>query len=89
MAVQGPFLLCLLALASLYACTEGAKPSHYSIPFNRSSFPAGFIFGAGSAAYQVYIYAWIVLLNFRLQLPCFFFLFLFLNKKKKIGTLSR
>ncbi|XP_062174074.1 vicianin hydrolase-like isoform X2 [Alnus glutinosa] len=49
---QGPLLLCLLALASLYACTEGSKPGHYSIPFNRSNFPAGFIFGAGSAAYQ-------------------------------------
>ncbi|XP_059434257.1 vicianin hydrolase-like [Corylus avellana] len=50
--VKGPFLFCLMALASLCACTEAAKPSHYSMPFNRSSFPADFIFGAGSAAYQ-------------------------------------
>ncbi|XP_059434255.1 vicianin hydrolase-like isoform X2 [Corylus avellana] len=50
--VKGPFLFCLLALAFLCPCTEAAKPSHYAVPFNRSSFPAGFIFGAGSAAYQ-------------------------------------
>ncbi|XP_050284226.1 beta-glucosidase 17-like [Quercus robur] len=50
--VQGTFLFFLLALACLSACTECAKLSHYSMPFNRSSFPTGFIFGAGSAAYQ-------------------------------------
>ncbi|XP_065625528.1 vicianin hydrolase-like [Quercus suber] len=50
--VQGPFLFFLLALACLSACTECAKLSHYSMPFNRSSFPSDFIFGAGSAAYQ-------------------------------------
>ncbi|XP_062174146.1 vicianin hydrolase-like [Alnus glutinosa] len=50
---QGRFLFCLLALASLCACTtESAKPSHYSIPFNRSLFPADFTFGTASAAYQ-------------------------------------
>ncbi|XP_028776325.1 vicianin hydrolase isoform X2 [Neltuma alba] len=32
--------------------TESAKPSHYSVPFNRTLFPPSFIFGAGSAAYQ-------------------------------------
>ncbi|KAF3958904.1 hypothetical protein CMV_016230 [Castanea mollissima] len=50
--VQGPFLFFLLALACLSACTECAKLTHYSMPFNRSSFPSDFIFGAGSAAYQ-------------------------------------
>ena len=53
MAIQAPFLLCLLALAALWASTQGEKPTHYSIPFNRTSFPPGFIFGAGSSAYQV------------------------------------
>ncbi|GMY22312.1 vicianin hydrolase-like [Fagus crenata] len=52
MAIQAPFLLCLLALAALWTSTQGAKPTHYSIPFNRTSFPPGFIFGVGSAAYQ-------------------------------------
>ncbi|WRX18667.1 Glycoside hydrolase family 1 - like 10 [Theobroma cacao] len=51
MANQGPFFfICLLALG---ATTNGANPNHYSKPFNRSSFPAGFTFGAGSAAYQI------------------------------------
>ena len=56
MANQNPFFFCLLALAAgLLAATDGAKEKsrHYSKPFNRSCFPAGFIFGAGSAAYQV------------------------------------
>ena len=53
MAIQAPFLLCLLALAGFWTSTQGAKPTHYSIPFNRTSFPPGFIFGVGSAAYQV------------------------------------
>ncbi|KAI4333180.1 hypothetical protein L6164_018018 [Bauhinia variegata] len=54
MAVSGKaaLLLCLLSLATLLAGTESAQPSHFTIPFNRSSFPAGFVFGAGSAAYQ-------------------------------------
>ncbi|PQM37353.1 vicianin hydrolase [Prunus yedoensis var. nudiflora] len=47
-------LLCLIALALSTAAAHGAavKPSHDSMPFNRTSFPAGFVFGAGSAAYQ-------------------------------------
>ena len=53
MTIQAPFLLCLLALAAFWTSTQGAKPTHYSIPFNRTSFPPGFIFGVGSAAYQV------------------------------------
>uniref|UniRef100_A0A2N9F7F9 Beta-glucosidase n=1 Tax=Fagus sylvatica TaxID=28930 RepID=A0A2N9F7F9_FAGSY len=52
MTIQAPFLLCLLALAAFWTSTQGAKPTHYSIPFNRTSFPPGFIFGVGSAAYQ-------------------------------------
>ncbi|KAA8520280.1 hypothetical protein F0562_014536 [Nyssa sinensis] len=46
MAIRGPLLFCFLALAS----TVGA--SNRFAPLNRSSFPAGFVFGAGSAAYQ-------------------------------------
>ena len=34
----------LVALAYIFACIEG---------LNRSDFPAGFVFGAGSSAYQV------------------------------------
>ncbi|KAI4333179.1 hypothetical protein L6164_018017 [Bauhinia variegata] len=55
MVVSGKaaFLLCLLSLATtLLAGTETVQPSNYTVPFNRSSFPAGFVFGAGSAAYQ-------------------------------------
>ncbi|XP_059438282.1 vicianin hydrolase-like [Corylus avellana] len=48
---QGPFLFCLLALASL--CIGSAKPNDNSIPFNRSSFPHDFIFGTASAAYMI------------------------------------
>ena len=55
MGTRAPFLLCLLALAALCDSTQGATPTHYSVPFNRTIFPTGFIFGAGSAAYQVYI----------------------------------
>ena len=45
------------------ASTDGVKakpsphhilPPHHMLPFNRSSFPDRFIFGAGSAAYQVH-----------------------------------
>jgi hypothetical protein len=54
MASKAPWMLSLVVLAALSAgkilCS---KPSHHPIPFNRSNFPAGFIFGAGSAAYQV------------------------------------
>ncbi|EOX96757.1 Vicianin hydrolase, putative [Theobroma cacao] len=48
------FLFCLLVLFALIlaTCTHAAKPS-YLRQFNRNSFPAGFLFGSGSAAYQV------------------------------------
>ncbi|CAL9003918.1 unnamed protein product [Prunus brigantina] len=51
MGVEGNhrLLLCLITLA---LSTAAVKPSHDSMPFNRTSFPAGFVFGAGSAAYQ-------------------------------------
>ena len=64
---QGVLLLFVVAVAGFLqsGCTTvsdgingtNTKPSHYpySMPFNRTSFPAGFIFGAGSAAYQVRI----------------------------------
>ncbi|KAH1075377.1 hypothetical protein J1N35_027705 [Gossypium stocksii] len=43
-------LLCLLVLM---VAIDGAIASHKWRPFNRSCFPHGFIFGAGSAAYQI------------------------------------
>lgn len=59
-AYNAPVLLVTLIAAAIAGGALGAggsspsvEPSHSSVPFNRSSFPAGFIFGAGSAAYQV------------------------------------
>ncbi|KAL3611004.1 hypothetical protein D5086_002024, partial [Populus alba] len=51
MAIRGPLLVLFLALICLVATIHGAKPSPL-VPFSRSSFPPGFLFGAGSAAYQ-------------------------------------
>ncbi|PRQ54451.1 putative beta-primeverosidase [Rosa chinensis] len=45
------FLSVLLALAAAASVSVGNSHAYY-IPFNRSSFPSGFLFGAGSAAYQ-------------------------------------
>lgn len=56
MAGRPLLLICLIVafVGSEGAETAAVKPTtHYSIPFNRSSFPPSFIFGAGSAAYQV------------------------------------
>lgn len=50
--IQGAFLLPFVVVAGLLASTHGAKPSRYSMPFNRTSFPKDFTFGAGTAAYQ-------------------------------------
>ncbi|XP_048325874.2 vicianin hydrolase [Ziziphus jujuba] len=56
MAIEGGVsVFCLMALVVFTSTTssgEAVKPSHYSMPFNRTSFPPHFIFGAGSAAYQ-------------------------------------
>ncbi|KAF3450135.1 hypothetical protein FNV43_RR06215 [Rhamnella rubrinervis] len=56
MAIQSLFLICLMAISGAITSTEAAAinptPKPISVPFNRSSFPHGFIFGAGSAAYQ-------------------------------------
>lgn len=57
MAIKVPFLFSVLVLAALLDNhIDAAKPTPL-VPFNRSNFPAGFIFGAGSAAYQA-IYAY-------------------------------
>ena len=50
------FLISVALNGFIISSTEGVKvkpSSHRILPFNRSSFPNGFIFGAGSAAYQV------------------------------------
>jgi len=52
--IQGAFLLPFVVVAGLLASTHCAKPSRYSMPFNRTSFPKDFTFGAGTAAYQVH-----------------------------------
>ncbi|KAF9665427.1 hypothetical protein SADUNF_Sadunf16G0121500 [Salix dunnii] len=51
--VQAASFLHFVIVASLLASTHGAKPSRYSMPFNRTSFPKDFTFGSGTAAYQV------------------------------------
>ncbi|TXG55762.1 hypothetical protein EZV62_017075 [Acer yangbiense] len=43
--------ICLLSLLSIEPC-HSSTHDHPPININRSSFPAGFIFGAGSSAYQ-------------------------------------
>jgi len=52
--IQGAFLLPFVVVAGLLDSTHCAKPSRYSMPFNRTSFPKDFTFGAGTAAYQVH-----------------------------------
>ncbi|XP_042480091.1 beta-glucosidase 12-like [Macadamia integrifolia] len=54
MAVQGSLVLVLgfIVIANLYVQTAGVFTSNVSVPFSRSSFPEGFIFGTASAAYQ-------------------------------------
>ncbi|KAF3450133.1 hypothetical protein FNV43_RR06213 [Rhamnella rubrinervis] len=46
-------LLALVLLASTSSFEAAVTPSHSSRPFNRTLFPPDFIFGAGSAAYQI------------------------------------
>ncbi|XP_050211257.1 vicianin hydrolase-like [Mercurialis annua] len=48
----GILLCCLVMFAGLVGSTNGAPPAQLKISFNRTSFPSGFIFGTGSAAYQ-------------------------------------
>ncbi|KAF7824488.1 vicianin hydrolase-like [Senna tora] len=50
MRVEAAFFLCLFFLA--LAVSESVKPTHYSVPFNKTSFPSDFVFGVGSSAYQ-------------------------------------
>jgi hypothetical protein len=50
------FLLALMATCSLAACTDQS--------LNRTDFPASFIFGPRSSAYQVYIYIYVTALTF-------------------------
>ncbi|XP_031274751.1 beta-glucosidase 17-like isoform X1 [Pistacia vera] len=52
MKIQNLLVTSLLALTFLLPCIQSLKPCHYSTVLNRSSFPAGFLFGAGSSAYQ-------------------------------------
>ncbi|XP_048232013.1 vicianin hydrolase isoform X2 [Ricinus communis] len=53
MAAQVAILLCcLVMIGGFLGSTYATTPGHYTMPFNRSSYPSGFIFGAGSAAYQ-------------------------------------
>jgi beta-glucosidase len=55
MAFQGYRLLLglLLFVGLLIDNSIAVKPRHHTASLNRSSFPAGFIFGTASAAYQV------------------------------------
>ncbi|XP_043693762.1 beta-glucosidase 12-like [Telopea speciosissima] len=54
MAVQGSLVLVFgfTVLVNLYVHAAAVVPSNVSVPFSRSSFPEGFIFGTASAAYQ-------------------------------------
>lgn len=56
MAFQGSVLLSLLVLvcSAVTSSSKATIPSQYDTgSLNRSSFPAGFIFGTASSAYQV------------------------------------
>ena len=52
MAIQGSLFLTLLILVSVLACTEPVVATS----FNRSNFPADFVFGTASSSYQVGTY---------------------------------
>jgi len=59
MGAIGPSLLYLFSLATLLAVVTGTEPQkveprHYAASFNKSLFPADFLFGIGSSAYQVH-----------------------------------
>jgi hypothetical protein len=58
MAFERYLVLGFLVLHASLTNTIAVRPKHYSTAsLNRSSFPAGFIFGTASASYQVYIRA--------------------------------
>ncbi|KAL3537317.1 hypothetical protein ACH5RR_000683, partial [Cinchona calisaya] len=56
MALRFSFSLILLSLVNFLfsskICADEIEPSKISIPFNRTSFPSNFLFGATSSAYQ-------------------------------------
>ncbi|KAA8520276.1 hypothetical protein F0562_014532 [Nyssa sinensis] len=52
MAITSLLLFSLMALTSFLSITKAAKSGGHSYRLHRSSFPAGFVFGAGSASYQ-------------------------------------
>ncbi|GFY92144.1 beta glucosidase 31 [Actinidia rufa] len=52
MAVQGWILVGVLVLINALSWSEVATADHVTSSFNRSSFPAGFVFGTASSAYQ-------------------------------------
>lgn len=52
----------LLVLATSRSCSAdgAAEAEEIQMPINRSNFPPGFIFGAGTSAYAVYLYPFTV-----------------------------
>ncbi|KAK9273243.1 hypothetical protein L1049_018050 [Liquidambar formosana] len=52
MATKGYLLLGLLLLISSLTSSRALTPTHGTASLNRRSFPAGFIFGTASSAYQ-------------------------------------
>ncbi|XP_044488695.1 beta-glucosidase 17-like isoform X2 [Mangifera indica] len=53
MKIQNLLVTSLVALTFLPPYIQSLKPCHYSTMLNRSRFPAGFLFGAGSSSYQI------------------------------------
>ncbi|GAV77279.1 Glyco_hydro_1 domain-containing protein [Cephalotus follicularis] len=52
MKIQHLLLIYSIALSYLLTSVQGLKTSDHSASLNRGSFPAGFVFGASSSAYQ-------------------------------------
>ncbi|CAK9140346.1 unnamed protein product [Ilex paraguariensis] len=52
MGIRGLIFTLLVLANSLAHCSGDTPPASFSTPLNRSSFPADFVFGAASAAYQ-------------------------------------
>ncbi|XP_059669627.1 beta-glucosidase 12-like [Cornus florida] len=53
MAIQAHVLLVLLVIAEAVVTSSALSVTHGLDKLNRSSFPAGFVFGAASSAYQI------------------------------------